>query len=127
MTLKEYLKLVQGKPFKWGVNDCYKFVANWIDICYPSNNLPKFEYNTKLEASQINQKFSWAIEIKKHFNFEMVNSPSDGDLLILKENWQCAYLVFDSKIWSVYLGASLAGVPLFACEGAAYCRLKGVK
>lgn len=116
MELKEYIDNFKNLKFKWGEVDCYRFIRGYIDLKFPNNKLPILDYQGKTEAHQLNKKYNWFEEIEKTFKYEIVDSMNhlqDGDLLIMRDGFQCIHIVSENQVWSIDIHFNLVGLPLY--------------
>ena len=116
MELKQYIENFKKLKFKWGEVDCYRFIRGYIDLKFPNNKLPILDYQGKSEALLLNKKYNWFEEIEKTFKYEIIdcmNHLEDGDLLILKDGFQCIHIVSENQVWSIDIHFNLVGLPLY--------------
>jgi hypothetical protein len=126
MTLTEYIKEAKQAPFQWGSSDCYTFVRGWIDLQFPDNKLPIHDYRDLKGAYKWNQSKQWVEEIKKAFDYELVDAKNvqDGDILIIKDSFQCAHLINQSMAYSVDIRLGVVGVSLKMFAECSFLRLR---
>lgn len=126
--------IIDKIKFKWGVNDCYTFVYDFLKEKYPENKLPnlKNKYSTKEEAIKLAKIYKWDIELEKAF---IITKPKDlinDDIVIIKQNnLECAHLYRNKKLYSMQEDKYLIGIPVLAFKmfGAKMFnyRIRGVK
>lgn len=123
MNITEYINQFKGVPFEWGKNDCYTFTRGWIDIKYPDKLVKLPAYSSIKEAHNLNLTYDWFLEIRKTFNFKIVEEPEDGDLFIIKDGFQCAHLVGDGRLWSMDKVLNLVGTDVNFARGKPFIRI----
>lgn len=125
MILMDYINSYRNEPFEWGRRDCYTFVRKWIDLEFPQNRLPEHTYDDLKGAYAWNREKDWFKEIREAFNYKIVDGieAQDGDILIVKDNFQCAHLVANGMVYSIDLRLGLIGVNLKLLEKSRFVRL----
>jgi len=112
--LQTHLEEYQSKLFEWGKADCYTLASEYINKQFPENKLLKLEYKTEKEAYRFNLKYDWFGELNKSFETQIVeaNNAQNGDLLIVRDKFQGAHIIYNNQVYSMSELTNLSSLPL---------------
>jgi hypothetical protein len=112
--LQAHLEEYQAKLFEWGEADCYTLIREYLDKQFPGNKGLKVEYKTEKEAYRFNLKHDWFKELNKSFETQIVeaNNAQNGDLLIVRDKFQGAHIIYNNQVYSMSELTNLSSLPL---------------
>jgi len=99
--LQEYLNSLVDKPFRWGSNDCYTFMRNYLKLKY-NKDIIQLNYSNERSALAVAKIHKWENVLKDVFEIENVLSPENGDIILINgQGFECCHLYHNKKIYSI--------------------------
>ncbi len=117
MIFENYIESLLNKAFCWGINDCYTFAYNYLELKYPNNKLKDIRglYSSNREALIFAQKYKWSEELNKNFKIKKINIKDlkNNDLVLIKQlGFECIHIYQDNFLYSISRLKGLIKFPL---------------